>query len=748
VRLGIATLWTAAWGGWLASALLLPLPPWRAPVRLAQEAAAAAAVPPALEPLWSIDVGASRQAGALEGGFSAHEAFSDAAGRHSFAWIETESAGAAFASPDWPDARLSLRAYPLPSLAPLAVDVVIDGERRATIEVPSGWTTVHAALGPIAAGRHHLALRPQRRAQPPGEQRSLSLAVDGVAVGATSVEDPTRDRGVFPGWLRVGLGERPAVFVSSGAQAVCPAGWEQRDVEPDLAACAPARGGLAAALVEATHGLLTAILLLLVPGLTWTAARPLAGAARLVIALAVSAAAVVAVFLVLHALGLPPSPVSMAVGLAVVSGTPLALTRVRHSGAGGIMLPWLALGPGLVTAAVLTVFATVVVPPLEDQDMELQATAHALATRLTPTALTNRGTTAFFAHPPLLHFWTAASFALAGRLERVAVHDEAAQAARRGGFVEPQPGAPLAERPHYREWLPLLRRFLAEPQLWATRQVNVVLASVAVGLLALLVSSLTGSVAAGLTLAAAWLSFPEFLVRGAYGGYFALPVALSLVLVVQIHEAAGPRPLATAGALAFLADQKGLLVPAAWLVAAPRGAGARRWAPILGAVGGLLLFAAWGLWADAPAFLYDFAKEHVVRRLVPTDVRFATDAQHFYPSIPALWREFADRYGVGFLLWTALALVPGLLRREPVARTAAVAVVLAAVVFSLTDWRQTKHLALAVPLALVVIAGAWPRRPSAHRIALVLAGLVILRNLLAAWPLLTSFEAVRPSTTW
>src|SRR6185503_5536576 len=154
----------------------------------------------------------------------------------------------------------------------------------------------------------------------------------------------------------------------------------------------------------------------------------------------------------------------------------------------------------------------------EDQDMEMQATAHALATRQVPQALTNRSTAYYFAHPPLLHLWQAGTFALSGRLSRLAYYDDAGRRAARGPFVEPPEGAPLIRRPHYEDWKPLLRRFLSEPQLWPARQVCVLLAAVAAGLLAALAASLAHSTAAGIVLAALFVTLPETLVRGAYGG--------------------------------------------------------------------------------------------------------------------------------------------------------------------------------------------------------------------------------------
>src|SRR6185503_9502744 len=245
----------------------------------------------------------------------------------------------------------------------------------------------------------------------------------------------------------------------------------------------------------------------------------------------------------------------------------------------------------------------------EDQDMEMQATAHALATRQVPQALTNRSTAYYFAHPPLLHLWQAGTFALSGRLSRVGYYDEAGRRALRGPFVEPRADAPLSRRPHYEEWKPLLRRFLAEPQLWPARQVNVLLAAVAAGLLAALAASLTASTAAGLALAALFVTLPEMLVRGAYGADGAASLLLGLVVLACLDEERPAPETLLASGLAVLVDQKGLLVPAGWALGAPRARGWSRVLPLAGGLVAIAVFAAYGLAVDAPSFVFDFLRE-------------------------------------------------------------------------------------------------------------------------------------------
>jgi len=745
-----AWIWALAWALWLATGFALPVPPWRAQdtLRREEQAALSLAVPVTAE-AWSIDVGAPRQSRALGVGWSVNEAFLEDGRRRTFAWIEGPAGEVAFATRGWPAAVVTLRASPLQALAPLTIDLELDHEARGSLVMPGGWTVAAAPLGRVSPGVHVLTLRPRRQAVPPGEARSLSLAVDGVAVGPAAVPEPDRDRGVFVGALGVGLEDRAALFVSGDARArPLPAGSASRRVSADLVAwyafgIGGAAGAGSAALM-AMNGLAAAALVTLVPGLCWSALRGSRGPGRIAWALALSTACLLVVLVALRLVGRGPSPLAVAAGLAALGAAPLPFLRGR----GAVAVPWPSLAVAVAAAAALLWFAAMVVPPLEDQDMEMQATAHALATSQVPRTLTNRSTAYYFAHPPLLHLWQAGTFALSGRLSRLAYYDEAGRSAARAPLVEPPAGAPLARRPHYDDWKPLLRRFLSEPQLWPARQVSVLLAAVAAGLLASLAASLTASTAAGIVLAALLVTLPETLVRGAHGAYFAATVLLSLVVLACLGQERPPPRVMLASALAFLVDQKGLLVPAAWALAAPSALGWRRVLPLVGGLAGAAAFFAYGLAVDAPTFLFDFVREHVARRFLGADLRFAADASRFYPSIPQLWAEYVARYGVVFTAWAALATAFALRRRRPEARAAAASVLLGALVFSVVDWRQTRHLALLTAPAVVAVAGTWPVSARWRRAALLLAAALVLRNLWAAWPLLSAFESWRPRAGW
>ena len=717
--------------GWLATSALLPVPPWHAErTWIAESEAVHTAVAGAEHvPVWSVDVGGLRQASAMGSGWSVPESFETPMGRVRFAWIEGGSASLHFATSGWERGVLTLHAAALAQLAPLEVRLDIDGRERARLVMPEQWTIASVPVGPLNPGFHRLDLRAARSGSADGDGRVLSLAVAGVAVSEHAVAQPGLDRGVFEGVTPGHLAPRPAVYVSEGARISAALG-ECGTLDGFDVRCVDERPDRFA--LGVVHGWISAALLLLAPGLAWTRHARALGVARIVLALGMSSALLGGAFLILRAASWEPTPLLL--GLTIFAATVPALAR--RSDAPPLRVDWWWLAPSLVGLIAFTGFAVAVVPPLEDQDMEVQATAWGLSHQQAPLVLTNRGRGYFFAHPPLLHFWVAGSEALHGRLGRLERYAEDAL-----GVVDA--GKAVAPGEARRLWTASLWRFFRWPDLWPARSVNVLLAALAVALIARLVVLASRSRAAGVGLALLFVSLPEVLVRSGYGGYFAATVALSLLLLATLGEGAGRgRPAVVGSALLFLVNQKGLLVPFAHL------AGFARRSPltpaVIGSALGIVAFAAWGMAIDASSFLSDFAKEHVADRLL-TGLSVGSAG---YPNVAGVWREFADHFGWVFTVVGLSASILALRRTDVVTRTAGASVLIGALVFSATDWRQTKHLALLAPLAIVALGAAWPRGRQARLAALLLCGALIVRNVWVALPLLSDFLALRPSPIW
>ena len=567
---------------------------------------------------------------------------------------------------------------------------------------------------------------------------------------------------------------RPALFGSVGSRVAALV-----TANALLAALAVASAPGAAAIVPGPLRMLaSALLVLVVPGAAWLGLfrRRALDPARLALAVVGLSSLAAIVGLVLLALaGSPPSRTVLLLWIGVVvnagilfAGPPARLAPGRR---------WGLLGAIALSGFLGSAYAGLwLVPPLEDHDMEVRGTAWGLATTLEPYFQTNRTVYRAFAHPILFHVHVAESLVVTGEIGETRPSFESARRSQ----AEEERGE---SSDHIDAWQADYREFVARPALAGTRAPSALFAGLVLGLLAALVIDLTGSPAAGVAVAALYAAFPQTIVRSAYAGYFAVAVfamlAASMMFDASGDEAARPpagartagdgalgglrgwwRRLdrgrlawpAAAGAFAALVDHKTvvLVLGVAALAGlralrdAWRGAPATlrgRWraalagidarAVALGAGFSLATFAWWtyGLVVDAPGFVRDHLRMHIAHRFLLNDVRLAHDAERYAPSIPELWGELARHTGFLFLLVALAGIAAWLFTRS--GRTADDRrAVLAAwclggcVLFSLTDWRQTKHLMNQVaPMAAAAVCLAWPAgararpsRPSGGRV--------------------------------
>jgi hypothetical protein len=480
----------------------------------------------------------------------------------------------------------------------------------------------------------------------------------------------------------------------------------------------------------------------------------------------------VASFALLKLVGVAPGPASHA---AVLGALTVALGIVRAGR--GARLPSgpdlsLALAAGGAAFALALFAGTAVVPPLEDQDMEVQGTAYGLAHDLEPLCLTNRSTLYFFAHPPLLHLLNAATLTLGDDLETVRPAHAAATAARaqrspeqraRGfeavarAWRERGRPRPDTSRLWFRE---VYRSFLTAPALTGTRAPNFILAAGVSVLLLLWLRRLGVGRGDAALVTLAYATLPEIFVRSGYGGYYALTAATLLAAAwLSAGERAGRIAGGVSGFLAILANQKALVVGVGATLARfgvrllrPRPACAADpprddgWAisvalPLwLGIAVGGAAFWVYGLIVAPSEFVSDHLLEHGVRRLAGGEA-LTHAGQPTYPTRAGLWLEFAGHMGWA---WTALAFAALLAGLETFvrgarggARAAGRERVLAAgvlcawvlagtVVFTLTDWRQTKHLCLLVPALAALVGALFPLLGPRSRLLLRVALLVSL----------------------
>jgi hypothetical protein len=526
--------------------------------------------------------------------------------------------------------------------------------------------------------------------------------------------------------------------------------------------------------IDVGHGLLGALFVCAAALLSPAAAGLLvpggdAPARRFARAFASAAALNIIGAVVLKILSISPTSKSFAAVLLIETVLVAAWGRSR-----GGRLPRAHASIGAVAgAAFLLAFlsGTRVVPPLEDQDMEIQGTAYGLAHDLEPICATNRSTLYWFAHPLLHHAFVASTLIFAGELEIIrpaydlAVRklDELEEAERARGLraIARAFRNPTLHSDIDFEWFhEVYKAFLARPALFGTRAPNFAFAGAVAVLLYVWMFELGLSRRDAALVTAVYATLPEIFVRSGYGGYYAATSATFVAGTWLASRASGGgRAAFSLGFLGALTNQKVGIIAVA--VAAYRMAQklwdrsfpvARAAAPYLaGIVLGTAAFAAWGLWLFPGDFLVDHLLEHGVRRF--TFAEFTSrGGEVIYPSRLAVWQEFGAHMG---WIWTALAFVAFLRSfretRSPIGLVTAWGAV-GAVAFTAMDWRQTKHLCLLVPAFTLLIARLLAVAASLGPLAArVLRALLLASLLWNGWwivKLSQDFSSLTMSTIW
>ena len=478
---------------------------------------------------------------------------------------------------------------------------------------------------------------------------------------------------------------------------------------------------------------------LVIPGLAWLgllSGRPLSPA-RLAVAVVSFACVSALVGLAATAvLGAPPSPWPF-----------LIWTAVGTTAGAGVTGPWPKLEPGarwgrLAAVAGLgflaaSLAALHLVPPLEDHDMEVRGTAYGLASTGKPYFTSNRSVYLPMSHPVLFNVLVADSLLVTREIDATRPSYESA---RRAEGAEAR-GEPF---PWDEQWHADYRAFLERPALVGTRAPSAFFAALILALLFDLVARLPVGAPGAWLACAVYVTAPETIVRSAYAGYFGETVFAMLAAVAVFAEEGLPRAgawLLASGALMALLDHKTVLLVMA--VAAWYGARAlvarerlepRAVALTLGFAAGTLAWWSYGFWVSARVFVRDHLRAHIAHRILLNDVRFAHDTvNHYAPSIPEVWREFAAHTGWALVPVALVATIHALVRpRNERLVLLALWASSGALAYSLVDWRQTKHLMNGlVPMTALAVALAAPSVRAAGSSA-ARAARVVLLALLAA----------------
>lgn len=434
----------------------------------------------------------------------------------------------------------------------------------------------------------------------------------------------------------------------------------------------------------------------------------------------------------------------------------------------------------LGAGALYSAGAARIVPPQVDHDLEAQATGYGLITRLEPLLLTDRHTTYYFAHPPLLHLYVAGSFLLHGALPALEPYDAASRRARdamagrpieavlgdtitlpsrSGSWVTAafddstyqltalEGGSPVRESVERVELARIYGTYQRQPRQLETRAPSILLAALTVTLLALHAGHIARRPWLGVLVAATYATSPEVVVRSSYGGYFAIGAFFSVLMLLAFEHWRGrPGRRAAAlpigiGALAALSDHKLVILPLAMALVlfATHSPGGHGWAiaarlrraaahPVVaGFLLGTALYWAFGLAIAPGAFLEDHVRSHLVDRVTHTNPL----GYGGYATPLGVWMELVRHTGYLLVPVALLLLARDLWRPpggphpgRPARELWLVWLAIGAVAFTVIDWRMTKHLMpLLIPLHLALVPS---RRAPAWRVILPVATMVVL----------------------
>lgn len=310
----------------------------------------------------------------------------------------------------------------------------------------------------------------------------------------------------------------------------------------------------------------------------------------------------------------------------------------------------------------------------------------------------------------------------------------------------------------------IYRHYEIGPHRLATRAPTVFLAAITVALLGVWAYGVV-PVWLALLVGLSYATSPEVFVRSSYGGYFAVSNLSLLMILLTWDGWSGRRrgvSFATclaAGFFAALANHKLVLLPAAVLiwevVRAARPLHRESlyrivFNPVMvGFTVGYAAFWAHGLVVNFEAFWLDHVRTHLADRLTHNNPL----GYGGYPSAFGLWVEFWRHTGYALLPLGIIAMILG--ARGKLGRASGRSIglwliwsALTAIVFSLVDWRMTKHLMpLLLPLHLAPVAWA-STKAGRTRLLAVLFAAILVWNVWTIRALVVDFGAFPITPQW
>lgn len=369
-----------------------------------------------------------------------------------------------------------------------------------------------------------------------------------------------------------------------------------------------------------------------------------------------------------------------------------------------------------------------VVPPLQDNDLDIQHTAYSLLNTLTPFTLTDRLTLFDFSHPLLINFYSSFSLLFSEQLSTVKYYYD--YALRAGEILKQHEGEiklPLSilssdqKEILVKEQIVKLQEekykmFHQSPNLLYTRLPNIFLGSLTAVLLYYFLLSITRSQYLSLLGIMIYITLPEFFVSLSSEMHTSMVSFLSMVILwlyIKRTDYAQDRflgfSLLASGFLISQASNKAVFLPLAIFLAAyifggkinsnnPDKKAANK--ILLGFILGSFTFWLYGLVIDRKTFILDHFRYHFIDRIF----HLRDGMNYTYPTIIRLWKDFGSNLSLPFFIISLCSLLYLLrMRQDEEGRLSVLSVwfFLGAFAFSIVDWRETYHLMLLV-LPLII----------------------------------------------
>ncbi|MCJ7524014.1 MAG: hypothetical protein MUP71_02185 [Candidatus Aminicenantes bacterium] len=387
-----------------------------------------------------------------------------------------------------------------------------------------------------------------------------------------------------------------------------------------------------------------------------------------------------------------------------------------------------------------------VVPVLQDHDAVMECPAYGLAKTLKPYCIETR-VPFYLAKGPTSHFIYAFPLVLTDNLERVKHYYDTSLAAL---------NLPDFKKNIVRMWHAEFMRWFprqADRVILETRTTSIFISIMLALLLFAIIAEIVHSHSLAFTLSLIFLTLPEIFVRNSYAGYQNIS---NLFLLLAIYHFIRNREDWLTPLLLATVNQKCVIILGLavgfWLL--HQKTNFKKILlnkTLIGLVIGMLLLYAYGFLIHPQSLLEDQFQRHGIDRLLHQNPIPGMN----YPSIGGLWAMFAFNYGAFFIVLFLASSMLMFKNRQAFPREMVLLfiVVSTALVFSLVDWRMTKHLDLMIPAMMLISAygfrdHCWQVHGKYRGAVLTVIALVLINNAWIIAKLAQDFNWLKVTPIW